>query len=192
MVFQWCTKKWLSQLQPQLHQNFARFFTHPSEGCSIILLCRSSSIEVVVHKKMCTFEVSTIAPSGMSLYSESNYDNFQITVAQSVCRQLGLILECMRREFHWLKNMAYEMSVCCPVCCTREVAGHCRSHNVHRCKEEECLHFWSESQLRNCQEPVVCTRSAVADDYTVPVKRVGIWFRSMNEQVNVSGTGLYN
>ena len=97
-------------------------------------------------------------------------------MAQKVCRKLGLILECMRREFHCLKNMAYEMLLCCPVCCTREFASDCHNHYVRRCKDEKCLHFWSESELRDCQEPLICTRSAVVDDYRVPVKLMGVWF----------------
>lgn len=164
IIFQWCTKEFGSQPRPKLCQNFARFFTHPLQGYSIILLCRSSVIEVVVHR------------TKKSPFEESNCKTDQEDVAQKVCRKLGLILECMRREFHCLKNMAYEMLLCCPVCCTREFASHCHNHNVRRCKDEKCLHFWSESELRDCQEPVICTKSAVVDDYRVPVKLMGVWF----------------
>ncbi|XP_078377174.1 uncharacterized protein LOC144660431 isoform X1 [Oculina patagonica] len=187
MVFQWCTKQWLCQSQPQLHHNFARFFTHPAESCSIILLCHSSSIEVVVHKQDCTVEPSTTAPLEIKSPSEVRYDSFQFSVARTVCRQLGLILECMRKEFPWLKNMAYEMSVCCLVCCKQGSVNHCRSHKVRGCKQEECLHFWSESQLRECQEPIICTKSAVAEDYRVPVKIFGHWFKFVDEQRAIDG-----
>ena len=183
MVFQWCTKEWLCQSRPQLHHNFARFFTHPAEGCSIIFLCHSSSIEVVVHKKDCNLEVSAVVSPEIKFFSESSYDTFQVSVARIVCRQLGLMLACMRKEFPWLKNMAYEMSVCCPVCCKQGSVNHCHSHKVRGCKQEECLHFWSESQLRECQEPIICTRSAVAGDYRVPVKIFGHWFKFVDGQV---------
>ena len=186
MVYQWCTKEWLCQSHPQLHHNFARFFTHPAEGCSLVLFCHSSSIEVVVHKDDCTAEISTTTPPEMNLSSESSYDPFQTNVARTVCRQLGLMLECMRKEFHWLKNMRHEMSVCCPVCCKQGAANHCRSHNVRGCKQEECLHFWSESQLQECQGPATCTKSAVAGNYRVPVKLFGCWFRFKDEQVTYS------
>ncbi|XP_022787452.1 uncharacterized protein LOC111327511 isoform X2 [Stylophora pistillata] len=173
-IFQWFTDYFRSKVQPKLHQNFARFFIDPEQGCSVILLCRSSFVEVVVHKKT------------IKSFGETNYDDFQVAVAKKVCCKLGLILECMRGEFHWLKNMAYEMSVCCPVCCTREFASHCCNHNVRRCKEEKCLHFWSESELRDVQEPLLCTRSGVVDDYRVPVARMGVWFR---KQQDVEGLG---
>ncbi len=183
MVYQWCTKEWFCETHPQLHQNFARFFTHPAEGCSLILLCHCSSIEVVVHKEGCTTEISTTVPPGLNLSSESSYDACQVTVARIVCRQLGLMLECMREEFHWLKSMKYEMAVYCPVCCKQGAANHCRNHNVRGCKQEECLHFWSESQLRECQEPIICTKSAVAGDYRVPIKLFRPWFEFVDEQV---------
>ena len=118
MVMQWCTKEGLNQEHPQLRHHFVRFYIHPAKGISLILLCRSSFIEVVVHQGKCKAESSK--NEKMNLPSALSQDNPQVEFARTVCRQLGLILECMRREFHWLKNMAYEMSVCCPICCTRK------------------------------------------------------------------------
>ena len=185
-VTQWCTMKGYNQSHPQLHQNFARFYTHPTEGCSIILLCHSSSIEIVVHKENSTADVSSTLPPRANLSSELSYDTFQVKVARCVRRQLGLILECMKKEFHWLKNMTYEISVCCPVCCTQGSVNHCRSHHVRGCKIEECLHFWSESQLHDSQGPVVCTRCVGAGDYRVPLKLFATWFAFLDEQVRYS------
>ena len=181
MIFQWCTKEWLCQSEPQLHRNFARFYSHPAQGCSVILLCHSSFIEVVVHKEDNISQVST-SPE-VHLSPESSLDTFQVNVARVVCRQLGLMLECMRKEFHWLKNMAYEMSVCCPVCCKQVSVNHCRNHKVQGCKQEECLHFWSESELRQCKGPIACTKSAVAGDYRVPQKFFVPWFKFADDQV---------
>ena len=183
MIFQWCTKEWLCQSEPQLHRNFARFYSHPAQGCSVILLCHSSFIEVVVHKEDNISQVSTIASPEVHLSPESNLDTFQVNVARVVCRQLGLMLECMRKEFDWLKNMAYELSVCCPVCCKQVSVNHCRNHKVQGCKQEECLHFWSESELRQCKGPIACTKSAVAGDYRVPQKFFVPWFKFADDQV---------
>ena len=191
MFFQWCTKEWLNQSHPQLHQNFARFYTHPAQGCSVILLCHFSFIEVVVHKEASTFDVATILPPGMHPSSELRYDSFQVNVAHIVRRQLALMLECMPRQLIWLKNMAYEMSVCCPVCCGEKYVSHCRSHNVRRCKQEECLHLWSESELRESKGPIICTRSAVAEDYRVPLKLFEPWFKFTDEQVTCSTLNCY-
>ena len=174
MVMQWCTKEGLNQEHPQLHHNFVRFYTHPAKGISLILLCRSSFIEIVVHQGKCKAEASK--NERLNLPSVLSQDTPQVEFARTVCRQLGLILECMRREFHWLKNMAYEMSVCCPICCTRKIVKNCNIHHASGCKEEECLHFWSESELHDCKKPVVCTRGVDVEDYRVPLECFAAWF----------------
>ena len=190
MFFQWCTKEWLNQSHPKLHYNFARFYTHPAEGYSVILLGHFSFIEVVVHKEARTSYVAPIPPTGMHL-SELQYDTFQINVARIVRRQLALMLECMPRQLIWLKNMAYEMSVCCPVCSRQGYVSHCRSHNARRCKQEECLHLWSESELRESKGPIICTKSAVAEDYRVPLQLFEPWFKFANKQVTCSTLNCY-
>ena len=115
--------------------------------------------------------------------SKSTYDAFQVDFARAVCRRLGLILECMRKEFPWLKNMAYDLLVCCPVCCASRSVNHCCNHNVRGCKKEQCLHLWSESQLLTGSEFILCTRSVVAVNCKVPVDCVGFWFGSLEERV---------
>ncbi|XP_022787475.1 uncharacterized protein LOC111327529 [Stylophora pistillata] len=186
MVMQWCTREGHNQGHPQLYHNFVRFYTHPAKAISLILLSRSSSIEVVVHRGKTMSEVSK--NEGRNLPSVFSHDTSQIEFAHTVCRQLGLILECMRKEFHWLKNMAYEMSVCCPICCTGKAVEHCEKHRVSKCKEEECFHFWSESQLRNCQRPLVCTKPAAAGDYRVPLEHFATWFPFLDKE-GVTGEG---
>ena len=172
MFFQWCTKEWLYRSEPELHRHFAGFHSYPSEGCSVILLCHSSLLEVVVP-----MEDSEMHPS-----SDKNSNSFQVNVARMVHRQLVLMLECMRREFHWLKNMTYEMLVCCPVCCKPGSEKQCRQHKILGCKQEECLHLWSESQ---CKDPITCTKSAVAGNCRVPVRFFAPWFRFVEEQVKM-------
>ena len=182
MVMQWCTREGLNQEYPKLYHNFVRFYTHPAKGISLILLCRSSFIEVVVHHGKCKAGASE--NERMNLPSVLSQDTPQVDFARIVCRQLGLILECMRREFHWLKNMAYEMSVCCPICCTRKTVKYCDTHCVSDCKEEECLHFWSESQLLDCQRPVVCTRRVDAGEYRVALEPFASWFPFLHKTVS--------
>ena len=47
--YQRCHEEWKSQIQPQLFRNFARFHILPDEGTFVIIMCHSSSIEIVVH-----------------------------------------------------------------------------------------------------------------------------------------------
>ena len=115
--------------------------------------------------------------------SKSTYDPFQVDFARAICRRLGLVLECMRKEFPWLKNMAYDLLVCCPVCCASRSVNHCSDHYVRGCKKEQCLHLRSESQLFTSRGFIVCTRSVVAVNCKVPDDFVGFWFGSLEERV---------
>ena len=182
-VFQWCTKELSSQTQPQLHQNLARFYTDPAEGCSIILRCYSSFIKVVVHKERCAAGLSSDAALGLNLPSESICDESQVDFARAVCRRLKLVLKCTRNEFPWWKYMAYDLLVCCPVCCANSSVNHCCNHNVRGCKEEQCPHLLSESQLLASRGSIAYTRSVVAVNCKIHVDFVGFWFGSLEEQV---------
>ena len=77
----------------------------------------------------------------------------------------------MRKEFHWLNNVKYDMCVCCPVC-SQPGSVKCRGHGVRGC---ECLHYLSESDLRKRQH---CNRPAcnLLGDCRIPVKQFECWF----------------
>ena len=46
---QWGRNEFWSRVKPQLYKNFARLYTAEDENYSVVLLCHSSLIEVVVH-----------------------------------------------------------------------------------------------------------------------------------------------
>ena len=83
-----------------LYQIFAKFYS-PDGDYSVILLCHSFSIEVVVHKGNSSKDVAEGLQSKLSLSAEASYES----CAGAVRRQLTLILECMRKEFSRIKNM---------------------------------------------------------------------------------------
>ena len=155
--FQWVKDKCQILQKPQLFHEFARFFIS-ADGDSVILICRSSVIEVVVHG-----------------------DNHSF--ASAVHRQLCSILECMHSESRWQRDMRYEMSFLCPVCSRGGVVGHCRNHDAQQCKEEECLHFLAESEVRK-NRISICTNSPFAPNPKVQVKQFTPWFPSQIVQVN--------
>ncbi len=175
--FQWGNEKVWSPVNPQLYHNFARFFTTADDDCSVILLCHLSSIEVVFHRGNVGFQLAdNVSADAVS------HDTFDVTCARVVCRQMGLMLECMRKEFCWLKNMSYELCVICPVCCQGYTVNYCCTHRTQGCRQEECLHFWSESMLRGGKD-VKCTKSAAAQNNKVQVKKFASWFAFLGEQV---------
>ena len=128
------------------------FYIRPDEGSSVILLCHSSSIEI--------------------LFLSGN-DDLDVTTSRAIHWQLTLILECMRNEFFWLANMKYEMCVCCPVC---SQSVNCRRHGARGC--EECLHFLSQSNL---QKPQYCEKVGIRRHRRIYVDRFAPWFSFTEE-----------
>ena len=149
--FQWCGEEWKSKVSPQLFHNFAMFHILPDQGISVMFWCHSTAIEVAI-------------------YSTDN-DEKRVDISRAVYWRLRFILECMRKEFYWLNNVKYDMCVCCPVC-SRPGSGKCRDHDMRGC---ECLHFWSEFDLRQRQHCDKPGRSLLGDR-RIRVKQFECWF----------------
>ena len=158
--YQWCNQEWKSQIQPQLFSNFARFHILPDQGVSVIIMCHSSSIEIALHdgSDFC---------GAMEADFIDDYSN--LATSRAIHWQLRLILECMRREFSWLKHMRYEICVCCPVCSQKDPLR-CRTHDVRGC---ECLHLLSESEVQKFQ---YCNRPGFRGDCRIRIKMFAPWF----------------
>ena len=182
--FQWGQDEFWSAENPQLYADFARFYTSADDDCSVILLCHSSCIEVVVHRGNLSANPTECLQSKLNLSADINYGVFEVACARAVRRQLGLMLECMRKEFCWLKNMMYELDMMCPVCCQECKVNYCCTHHKQCCEQEECLHFWSESDLRSANQFIRCRRCAAAQSDKVYVKQFAPWFDPLDEQVN--------
>ena len=183
--FDWGKDEFWSQENPQLFHGFARFYTSGDTNCSVMLLCHSSSIQVVVHRGNLSAELLEGLQPNITLTTGVHHETFDESCARDVCRQLGLMLESMRKEFCWLNNMKYELSVICPICCQGGMVKNCRMHHAQSCKQEECLHFWSVSELCNAKQEIVCTKpgSAFAQNNKVEAKQFAPWFVSLAEQV---------
>lgn len=176
------TEFW-SPVNPQLYLNFARFYTFEDQDCSVVLRCHSGSIEIVVHRGNLVVESTDSLHSSPNSSTSGHYDAFEVACARAVCRQLGLMLECMRNEFHWLRNMKYELGVICPVCSQGGVVNYCRTHHKQGCEQEECLHFWSESELTSADR-VVCTKAAGALNNRVDANLFAPWLAAEGKQVS--------
>ena len=177
--FQWGKGKLWRPENPQLFHNFARFFT-TEDDYTVILLCHTSSIEVVVHNGNLNLELVDDL-SKMTL--TPRHDSAGCSCAFAVRKQLGLMLECMRNEFCWLRNMRYEMCVICPVCCQGNRVGFCRTHRVQGCNEEQCLHFLSEAELCSDKYTIICSKSASAQNIRVEVMLFEPWFVLQGQKV---------
>ena len=185
--FQWGQDGVWRAENPQLYANFARFYTSADDDCSVILRCHSSCIEVVVHRGNASTNLTACLQSKLNLSAVPNYDGFEEACARAVRRQLVLMLECMREEFFWFKNMKYKIGVICPVCCQESKANYCcKHHKQWWCEQEECLHFISESDLRKAKDFIRCLRCPTAEINKVHVKRFAPWFETSDEQVKDS------
>ena len=182
--YQWGKEEFLRPEKPKLYHSFARFYISEDEDCSVILLCHSSSIEVVYHRGNSSVE---FMPKRML---STNVDFKTTTCTHSLRKQLGLILECMRNQFCWLNKIRYKMSVLCPVCCQGNAVEYCDTHCKQYCKEEDCLHFWSESELCSAERNTICINSASAQNSRVDAKYWAPWFAfPAHEKVsNCAGT----
>ena len=177
---QWGRNEFWSTAHPQLYKNFARFYTAEDENVSVVLLCHSSLIEIVIHRGN-PLKDDLQANLGMAFGDQR--DSFDVFCAREVYRQLVLLLECLRKEFCWLKGMKYQAGVICPVCCHKRLVKYCHTHHKQDCEGAECLHFISELELRrNANQPITCTRSAVAVD-KVGIKDFSAWFASSHKEV---------
>ena len=147
-----------------LFQNFARLYTTKDDDCSVVLLCHSFFIEVVVL--------------GCN-------DSFKVSCAQSAFKQLLLMLECMRKDFFWLESMRYQAGVVCTICCHEMKVKFCHTHGKDDCEREECLHFIPESELRSA-ESIICHMSATAQNSKVSIEDFAAWFGSCQKVIETS------
>lgn len=165
-LVQWCIKEELGPLFRRMYQNLARFPIRP-KGYSAVLLCHSSSIEIVIHRD-----------------PKSTENTSKVAIGCMVRSVLESILQRIRDEFFWLRNMEYEFSVLCPLCCNHRSVSYCHEHHTSGCEREECLHFWSESELQMQGEPF-CATNTLAGRTVVPVEEFAPWFGFSAKQVLV-------
>ena len=182
--FEWGKGELWDKINPQLYLNFARFYTTADKNCSVVLLCHSSTIEIVVHRGNRGAESAQMFQSKLQLSAKSDHTTFDETCARDVCRQLGLMLESMRKEFCWLNRMKYQLSVMCPVCCQGGAVNYCRTHHTRGCKQEECQHFWTVSELCNAKEDIFCTEFAAAQNTRIDAHQFAPWFVSLDQVIH--------
>lgn len=170
--FQWCNAEWKSKKIPQLFQNFAVFYLRPDEGIAFIFRCHSSFIEVIFR----------IGNNDSEVAADVSSSSFDVTTSRNIYCKLKLMMERMRKEFDWLKNMTYEMCVCCLVCSRAGTVKNCHIHRVPSCSQEECLHFVSESELYSCQPVFICNREGLHPNCRIQVKQFSHWFAFPDEK----------
>ena len=155
LQFHWlCQKEWKGEINPDLFNNFAMFHILPDRAISVVFMLHSSSIEIVFH---------------------DGKDLRDLNTSRTIYSQLKCLLEHICKEFFWLKHAKYKMCVCCPVC-SQEGGVKCRDHGRRGC---ECVHFLSESELRERQH---CSESGIFGDRTITITMFEHWFAFPDSQ----------
>ena len=162
--FRWCREKFPGVDMPNTYNNFARFYIFLNQSLSLVLLCHSSTIEVVV------------------LSVKSATDVVDVDSIRAFRNQLTSIIDRVRKKFFWVKNVGCEVSFLCPVCSYGRVVSLCPQHPGESCKQEECLHFISESDLGD-EKQVVCTNSDAVLDNRIHAEQFAPWISSGKEKV---------
>ncbi|XP_078349581.1 uncharacterized protein LOC144634481 isoform X2 [Oculina patagonica] len=177
---QWCLEKGFKRedLFEDIYADFARFPIQPSEYYSIILLCHSYSVEIVVH--------------GVE-------DHDSHAICTKVKSQVKSILQGIRTEFVWLKSVEFVLSVLCPVCCETSVDQHVANYcnklehktKTQCCMREKCLHFWSLTELQK-PNPKCGKDTFVTKPTKVHVKNFAHWMQDpdIDECGSSSGGGV--
>ena len=147
LFYRLCQEEWKRDVNPQLFKDFAMFHILPECAISLVFMLHSSSIEIVFH---------------------DGKDAGYLSTSRTIYSQLKYLLERICKEFFWLKHVKYRMCVCCPVCSQDDFA--CRAHGMRGC---ECLHFLSESELR---ERPYCNKPGVCGDPTITITMFEHWF----------------
>ena len=139
-------------------------------------------IEVVVHEGNVRSPKKNLQ-ADLGNTPGAQRDSFEVFCAREVFRQLVLLVECLRKEFCWVKRVKYQAGIICPVCCLKRLVNRCLTHHKQDCEQGDCLHFIPESELRNLNHHITCTRSAVAVNNKVYSKDFTAWFGSPREEV---------
>ena len=153
LFYRLCQEEWKRDVNPQLFKDFAMFHILPERAISLVFMLHSSSIEIVFHDGKDVRDLST---------------------SRTIYLQLKCLLERICKGFFWLKHVKYRMCVCCPVCSQDDVT--CRPHGVRGC---ECLHFLSESELR---ERPYCNKPGLCGDPTITITMFEPWFALSDSQ----------
>ena len=159
-----CDREFPRLALPQLYNNFARFNNFPKQGLSVVLLCHSSTIEVVLVS----------ANGGIDMVNMASIQAFR--------SQLTSIINQVRDKFFWVKNVGCDVCFLCPVCSRRRVISLCKLHHKRGCKQEECLHFISELDLGD-ETQAICTKSVGAANNQIQVEKFYPWISCAEQKV---------
>ena len=156
----WCSENEFEET-PQLFNNGARLFIGKQITFDLILICRKRLIKIVLKSRN---------PSSSEHLSMNTPNKTAIEVRNFIQRTLDEF----SRDFSWLSNLRYELSVVCTHC----LQNSCSFHGLMSCCQDDCLHLL---RVRPGKE-LICSKNF--SDETVKVPGWEKWFEEPHSQVN--------
>ena len=165
LIDEWNRRKWhnleLGDLSPKLYRD-AAVLVSPLEKVALILLCHLTFVEILFNTSASPSEPKKMCPI--------------------VCTVLKQALEHLKSECFWLKAKS-NLYVLCPVCCDGLKCRLCCNHKEPNCTKVECLHFYSEKELRTPQ--LRCLENTNSPTYTVKVEEISLWFSKVSVRCDI-------
>ena len=156
----WCSENGFKK-PPQLFNNGARLFIGKYISFDLILICRKRLIKIVLKRRN----------ASSSKHLSINTSN---QMAIDVRNFTQGTLDGFSRDFSWLSNLRYELSVVCTHC----LQSMCSLHRLMSCCQDDCLHL-----LRVCPgDELICPNNF--SDETVKVRGWEKWFEEPHSQIN--------
>ena len=115
-----------------------------------------------------------------SFYKPRNLTTF----CRAVYTFVKTALQKMQEEHLWMRHMAYNICIQCPVCSKGGVrVSVCDIHYVAGCKRDQCLHYISEEKLVGDTYPLVCSLSRDAMNTVISKEQFTPWFEALDSKV---------
>ena len=87
----------------------------------------------------------------MTLSRDVQVETTKLIYASHVHRQLVSILERMRNESRWQRDMGYKIRFLCQICSPEGAVSYCQSHSTKKCKEEPFETWFASSTEQVCK-----------------------------------------
>ena len=163
----WCSENELKET-PQLFNNGARLFIGKQIAFDLILICGKMLIKVILKRR-------NPCPSESPLKIATN------KMAVEVRNFIEKTLVGFSREFCWLSNLWYELSVVCTHCLQSKGS----LNSSMSCCQDDCLHLLRVSPGKE----LICRNNF--SDEIVMVPGWEMWFELPSSQVTISFSSVF-
>ena len=148
---------------PKLYCDSARFILGKQSQFDLVLLCSKRCIKLVLK--------------GYNLVTADQVADMAIQVRTLIEYEL----ESLCKQWHWLRNVHYEVCVVCSACTSSD--AQCERHKSGSCSDQDCLHFLPISSVTVEAITLFMCREQVGDHSRFTVANLRHWYHHSNPEV---------